>query len=319
MTMSRRTLLKSGAALGIAVGVTSSIPQAVTTAQTLPMGRILFARDNGLWVWANGDATHILRDETISDPRWSPDGSQIALIKSGNSYSDLFIFTPSANTLFQVTYNMPDYQEGTREYALYSAWALDADWSASGLIGFMSDFASPDGTFQLWLVSDPSSGAYLAPAAQFEDNIDSLSLSADGALAAYTVQERQIDGTSLNRAILRDLNDGIAYPLSNALNAFDPCISPDQAVVAVAVRADDGSSDIFLIERSTGNATRITQNMQATNPAWSPDGAWLAFVRMVDYEFEVWAAPMTGNAAGEPVKLFKARGFDARSGISWAL
>lgn len=306
-------------AFGLSSGTTAAGIDRGARAQSAVPGRILFVRDNGLWVWANDDAIQILKDETVSDASWSPDGTQIALIRSGNSYSDLFVFTLAANTLLQVTYNLPPYEEGTPEYALNSAWALDADWSASGVIGFMSDYGSPDGTFQLWLVDDPSAGAYLAPAAQFEENIDSLSLSADGSLAAYTEQEQQLDGTSLNRAILRDLSDGVAYPLAETVNAFDPAIAPDQQTVAVAVRAEDDSSDIYLVDRATGELTRITEQMQATNPSWSPDGNWLAFVRMINYEFEVWAAPMTGTTPGAPVKLFKARGFDARSGISWAL
>jgi hypothetical protein len=40
---------------------------------------------------------------------------------------------------------------------------------------------------------------------------------------------------------------------------------------------------------------------------------------MVDYQFEVWIVPMTGATPGDPKKLFRARGFDAPSGISWTL
>jgi Tol biopolymer transport system component len=319
MTLDRRALLRRLASLGIAIGTGASVFRRRSQAQAAITGKVLFARPNGLWVWENGKADQILKDENVSDPCWSPDGSQIALIRAGNSYSNLCIFTPADNTLYQVTYNMSDLEEGTLDYTLYSAWALDADWSASGLIGFMSDSGSVDGSFQLWLVSDPSEGAYLAPTAQFEDNIDSLSLSADGSLAAYSVQEQQDDGTRLNRAILRDLSDGIAYPLAETLNAFDPSIAPDQQNVAVAVRADDGTSDIYLIDRATGEQTRITNGLQATNPAWSRDGAWLAYVRMINYQFEVWATPMAGPVPGEPVKIFKARDFDARSGISWKM
>jgi Tol biopolymer transport system component len=315
--VNRRAALRlfAGTGIGLSIGASSN---SQTRAQNAIPGRILFVRDTGIWVWNGGDPTHILSDDTVGDACWSPDGSQIALIRYGNSYSDLYILNVAANQIYQVTYNLPPYEEGTPEYVQTSAWALDVDWSASGLMAFMSDYGSPDGTFQLWLVDDPSSGAYLAPAAQYEDNIDSLSLSADGSLAAYTVQERQLDGTSLNRAILRDLSDGVAYPLAESVNAFDPAIAPNQETVAIAVRAEDDSTDIYLVDRASGELTRMTEQMQATNPAWSPDGSWLGFVRMVNYEFEVWATPMTGTTAGEPVELFKASGFDARSGISWA-
>jgi TolB protein len=279
-------------------------------------GRLLFVRDTGIWMWQGGTVSRVLIERNVRDARWSPDASQIVYVQQGNSYSDLVMLDVATGTKSQVTYNEPPYEAGTPEYVQTSWWALDPDWSSSGVIGFMSDYQSPDGTFQLWLM-DQSFGTSLAPAAQFEDNISSLSLSADASIAAYVVQERQLDGTSINRAVVRDLADGIAYPIASSRNAFDPAISPDQQSIAVAVRQDNGSSDLFMVDRATGDLTRVTKDLEATNPTWSPDGNWLAFVRMIDYQFEVWASPIVNGDPGKPVKLFGAAGFDARSGISW--
>jgi TolB protein len=280
-------------------------------------GRILFVRDTGIWIWRGGDVDAVLKDDGLSDARWSPDGTQIIYVRSGNSFSDLYILNLATQSTYPVTYNQSIYQEGSPDYVASSTWAMDPDWSAAGIIGFMSDYASPDGTFQLWLMDD-SFAAYLAPAAQFEDNIDSLSLSGDASLAAYVMQERQLDGTSRNRVFLRDLLDGIAYPLAEARDAFDPAIAPDQTTVAVSIRSDDGQeSDLFLVDRATGAVTRLTRGLQASNPTWSPDGQWIAFIRMIDFGFEAWALPMEGTIPGEPFKIFKADGFDAPSGLSW--
>lgn len=306
-------------ALMIALLVTSFAAASASPvrAESIVSGRILFVRDNGIWVWSNGDASKIVDVEAASDARWSPDATRILFVKSGNSYSDLVVYNISASAQVPLTYNQSDFEEGTLDYVNTSAWAIDPDWASSGGIGFITDYQSPDGTFQLWLIDDVSGSPYLAPAAQFEDNIDSLSLSSDSTLAAYVVQERQLDGTSINRAVLRDLTDGIAYPLAESKNAFDPAISPDAQTVAVAIRSKDGMSDIFTIARATGKITRVTRNLQATNPTWSPDGKWIAFIRMVDYEFEVWVAPVVDGNPGKPVKLFKAKNLDARSGLSW--
>jgi TolB protein len=300
----------------MSVWVSAAGPPGVLAADAAP-GRILFVRDTGIWVWQNGDVTSVLKGTGLRDARWSPGASQIIYAQAGNSYSDLVIYDIQANAQAPVTYNQALYEEGTPEYVQSSAWAIDPDWTAAGVIGFMSDYASPDGTFQLWLM-DQSYSPYLAPASQYEDNISSLSMSADASLAAYVVQERQEDGTSVNRAVLRDLMDGIAYPLASGFDAFDPSIAPDQKTVALAIRSDDGnSSDIFTVDRATGDLIRITQDLQATNPTWSPDGKWLAFIRMVDYGFEVWASRMVNGEPQAPVKLFKAAGLDARSGLSW--
>ena len=279
-------------------------------------GRLLFVRDTGIWVWQGGKVSRVLDERNVHDARWSPDASQIMYVQGGNSYSDLIVLDVATATRTAVTYNEPMYEVGTPEYVQTSWWALDPDWSSAGTIGFMSDYQSPDGTFQLWLM-DQTFSTFLAPAAQFEDNISSLSLSSDASIAAYVVQERQLDGTSINRTVVRDLADGIAYPIANTWTAFDPSISPDQQSIAISARQDDGGSDLFIVDRATGDIIRVTKNLQATNPTWSPDGNWLAFVRMIDYEFEVWASPIVDGDPGKPVKLFGAAGFDARSGVSW--
>lgn len=317
--ISRRAL---GRVLGgsVLLGLTKGrfLAAADAQEQTIP-GRIAFVRDGNVWQWTNGDAARVVEDGRASDARWSPDGTQVLYVRNGNSYSDLVIYNTGSGATLPVTYNQPPYEEGTPEYIQNSAWVVDPDWSASGLIGFMSDAAGGGvgSAFQLWLVDDPSAGAYLAPSAASEDNIEALSLSAGGSLAAYTVQERLGDGTSANRVIVRDLTDGTPFPLAESKNAFDPSISPDASLIAVSIRDDSDASDIFLIGRETGKVTRVTRSLQATNPTWSPDGRWVAFVRMVDYQFEVWASEVVGTNPGRPFKLFKAKGLDARSGISW--
>jgi Tol biopolymer transport system component len=297
---------------GLGVGAMTASAQ-----NTAVPGRILFVRDGNVWVWSNGDAKRVVEDGAGSDARWSPDGTHILYVRSENSYSDLILYNALSGASVPITYNRPDYEEGTPEYIQASAWAVNPDWSASGLIGYITDRDSEDGTsFELWLIDDPTAGPYRAPLNGSEDNIEALSLSSGGSLAAYTVQRRLDDGTSANRAVLRDLTDGSTYELASSKNAFDPAISPDSTSIAVSIRTDE-MSDVFLVDRATGKITRVTRNMQSTKPTWSPDGKWVAFVRMVDYQFEVWAAPVVDGNPGRPFKIFKAKDLDALSGISW--
>jgi Tol biopolymer transport system component len=318
MTLGRRSFCRAALTAGLTLPAVAATRFSIASAAPPAVpGRILFVRDTGIWVWQAGDVSPVYKAPGLQDARWSPTATQIVYVQAGNSYSDLVIYDVQAGTNTTITYNQATYEEGTPEYVQTSFWALDPDWSAAGIIGFVSDYESPDGTFQLWL-TDQSYGTYLAPAAQFEDNISALSLSADASLAAYVLQERLPDGSSVNRAILRDLSDGIAYPLAGEYDAFDPAISPDQQTVALAVRTPEGAmTDIFIVDRATGGMVRVTKNLEATNPCWSPDGKWLAYVRMVDYQFEVWVSPIVGGDPQHPAKLFKAAGFDAPSGISW--
>jgi TolB protein len=280
-------------------------------------GRLLFVRNGSVWVWSNGDANRIFKAENASHARWSPDAKQFVYVETGPSYSDLVIHDISTEARIPLTFNQPQYQEGSPDYVAAAAWVIDPEWASVGIIGFMSDMQSPDGTMQIWLVRDTTSGAFLAPAAQFEDNIDGLSLANDASVAAYVVQQRQQDGTSTGGARLRDLNDGVAYQIADGENVADPAISPDAQLIAMTIRGDDGVPDIWITDRVSGRLDRVTRNANATNPVWSPDGRWLAFIRMVDFEFEVWAAPITSDGPGEPIKVFKAKGLDARSGLSW--
>jgi hypothetical protein len=48
-----------------------------------------------------------------------------------------------------------------------------------------------------------------------------------------------------------------------------------------------------------------------------PRGGWLAYLRTVDDSFEIWAMPVNGVRAGEPIKLGRFDDLDATSGLSW--
>jgi len=301
----------------VILGMRSLSKSSPASAQETIPGRILHVRSDGVHEWSKGESSRIFESDMATCARWSPDATRFLFVKSGPSYSDLVIYNIDADSQVPLTFHQPQYEEGTPEYVHEAAWVTSPEWASNGMIGYMTDYLSPDGTFQVWLIDGPIGTPYLAPASQFEDNIDALSLSSDGSFAAYAVQERQPDGTSLNRSVLRDLTDGVAYPLDETRNTFDPAISPDAQSIALAVRSKDDMSDILIVDRASGDLTRVTRNLQATNPCWSPDGNWLAFFRTIDFKFEVWVAPLKEGDPGQPSLLFKADDLNTRSGLSW--
>ena len=86
----------------------------------------------------------------------------------------------------------------------------------------------------------------------------------------------------------------------------DPAISPDGAWAAVPVtsydvKEDKGKTDLWLVPTSGGAPARrlTTHDARDGNPAWSPDGAWIAFEskRGDDAESQVYVIPFAGGEA----------------------
>jgi Tol biopolymer transport system component len=294
------------------------IVAAASAQSNSPPGGIAFVREGDVWVWRGGDVSRLLKNGSASDPRWSPSGDALLYVKLGDGYSDLLIHYFGDGSDVALTDNEPDAEIGSEEYANNSVWVIDPSWSASGVIAYASDYFTPGSTMVLWLISDLSSPPVQALQADEEDNIEGVHLSADGSIAAYTVLKRSQTGNYTTYVALRDLTDGISYVLADdRYGVYDPAIAPDNEHVAVTVRTRSGMSDLWLVSRSTGDRTRLTSDAQASAPAWLPRGGWLAYLRTVDDSFEIWAMPVNGVRAGEPIKLGRFDDLDATSGLSW--
>jgi TolB protein len=286
-------------------------------AQELPPGKIVFARNGDLHVWENGKASRILQDGAASEPRWSPTGRFLLFVRSGDAFSNLFLRDLETGEESQLTDFESGFQKGTADYVASSSWAIDPDWSASGLIAFASD-ATSDGSVILWTMPDPSLGASPAASAQMEENLEGVSLSADGALAAYTVRERGGETGNSTSVTVRDLATGVSTPVTDPSQAaFNPAMAPDGTSVTVVIRNSSGTTELWMIELATGRRLKLGDATNVDQPAWSPDGAWLAFTRVVDAKFELWAIQRNGPTFGEPFRLFS--DLDGASRVDWFL
>jgi dipeptidyl aminopeptidase/acylaminoacyl peptidase len=83
----------------------------------------------------------------------------------------------------------------------------------------------------------------------------------------------------------------------------DPALSPDATRVAYTVTVADRDTDgyrsrIWLADLAGGDPTAYSAGPRDHSPAWSPDGAWLAFVRQPDDGApQLWVLPTSGGDA----------------------
>jgi dipeptidyl aminopeptidase/acylaminoacyl peptidase len=89
----------------------------------------------------------------------------------------------------------------------------------------------------------------------------------------------------------------------------DPALRPDGSAAAIAVRnadptTDDYTSQLWLVDTEGAQPPRqLTQGWRDAEPRWSPDGAWLAFVRAERAadgtvgKPQLWLLPAAGGEA----------------------
>ncbi len=287
-----------------------------------PSGRMAFVREGNIWLWTPDSTDQLVESGVAMDASLSPRGDAVSYIEQGGSFSNLVIYDLEAERSQRITDNEPFVEGGSPDYVASSSWAIDPSWSESGLIGFISDRGSPDRTMQLWLMDEDSRSAFVAPSDGGDaGSIEQLELSRDGDVAVYTVLAAggELGGTTY--VAFRDLESGATYPVAEgAQGSYDPTLSPDASQVVVSIRDESGVSDLWIVDVQTGVASRLTEDAQATNATWSPDGNWLAYMTPSDQSFTIWAIRIDGSEetlVGEPRRLVEAPGIDATSGLSW--
>ncbi len=128
-------------------------------------------------------------------------------------------------------------------------------------------------------------------------------------------------GSRASRLVLVD-TEGRSRPLSAQEGLFaSPRFSPDGRRIAVGVGASTGAGgpnaaqDLWLFDRDTGEATRLTRTGAASLPEWTPDGNRLVYIsRPPSKRGEIWTLPLDGSAEasrlieieGEPLQAVPA-------------
>ncbi|GAC1544733.1 MAG: hypothetical protein NVS4B8_12360 [Herpetosiphon sp.] len=297
-------------------------------------GRLAYVQAGRLYVISAGGASQIDVGGVVGAAAWSHDGARLAIIRRGNSFADLYIYTLATKTWTRITKNSSKLQPGTREYVHEILWSDRPTWSpddtevifmAQGKPATTENAAIPiyEHPFDLYryklkLVGQREPTADDNVPIESDDDLLSPAWSPDGKQLAYVNVPRR----SGERQIMRfSFTDKSAKPFPGVPpNAYDPAWSPDSTRLAFAA-SEGTATDVWIVDLGGGNPQRVTRTGQARAPVWSPTGNKLAWINVGHDQSNLAVADiqMSGGqvTVGEPRPLTQNGQVDANAGLSW--
>jgi len=272
----------------------STLPPTAAATPTLAAasGKIAFTsnRDGNGEIYvmnADGSGQINLTNNPVhdDDPAWSPDGTRIAFTSArgydlvGNPTFEIYVMNADGSGQTRLTNNPGSYVEDRSP-----TWSPDGTriaFTRGGLYGSIYAMNS-NGSGQTELTGSPTGGVpdyeYYSPA-----------WSPDGTRIAFTRAPTDYSGDGFQIYVMNADGSGqTSVPYGVDWGDFDPAWSPDGTRIAFTNGNGDGSSDIVIVNGvGSGQQTYLplTHNSDAIypqddyDPAWSPDGARIAFTR----------------------------------------
>jgi serine/threonine protein kinase len=272
---------------GGGAGAPSPVPTvpAATQEWLLPgvTGKIAFGQrtEGGFDIWVAGlggqPAKQITNDRLSYSPAWSADGTRIALTHD----RDIYIGTPS-NPL-------EERLDLAGRAARYPVWSPDGRKIALATSG------DGEGSWQLTIVDLDSRQISFPPAPQ---NIGGIAW-APGKLIAFAAKpapDQPQDIFVLDESgVARNITD--TPEIEEDLPGWAPN-GRQMAFAASPAGADKlGQRQIVAINVDGSGRTQLTSGPGPhTNPVWSPDGKWIAYVAQENSpDWQVWAMRANGS------------------------
>jgi Tol biopolymer transport system component len=279
----------------------TSVPSSTPTPSQTPSsknkeGLITFYshRDGNIEIYtmiADGSDQRRLTFNEYDDysPAWSPDGSQIAFISDRDDPNP----GNCSHTCFYQLYSIN--ADGSGEHKLIETEfsTLHPDWHSDGMkISFDSEsnlqgniyVVNTDGSNLQLLIEDgfwadwSPDGSQIVFASKRDGNVELYLADADGSNQRRLTQNRRLD--------------------------YFPDWSPDGRRIAFTVMEDKA---IYIMDADGSNEQRLTHQGNAENPAWSPDGTWLAYQSSNDGDFEIYVInvdeALQGKLGFNPIQL----------------
>jgi Tol biopolymer transport system component len=291
-------------------------------------GKVAFVRNHRLYVLdgASGAITPLPAGDGVSDPAYSPDGTRLAFISRGASWSDLLVMPAGGGAPTVLTHSQGSGGQITCASGVTvsdQVWVASPVWSADdSSLYYLSDRQKLDtacgfSDMGIWKMSAGGGDAQrlLPPAVGDEssglpgaggDTDLSLRPGPDAALTythyAYDAQ----DGTTLLIQLFLGALDGAQETALSPTTLSDvpeqvqqPAWSPDGHELAY-IRQDGGSTDLMVMRVSDpangapdfkDYATSVKLlDGQISYPVWSPDGKDLLYLAYKDDAYNLYLA-----------------------------
>ncbi len=248
-------------------------------------GHIAFIRNHQLYIFdGKTESTRILSaGANVQDPAYSPDGTRLAYISRGAAWSDVMVMPASGGAPTALTHNQGTGQQITCPSGISESdtvWAAGPVWAADGKsLYYLSDQQklSMDCGFvdlAVWQINAQGGTPQLVLwPARGKDNT--------GAPGA---------GGDANLALRPGTPDELAY----THYAYNPQQGDSQLIQLFLATLPNQQ------ETALSPATVDTTPEQALEPAWSPDGQYLAYIRRSGDSDDLYVIHVSNPANGAP-------------------
>jgi Tol biopolymer transport system component len=273
-----------GTAVGLLAAGVLSIPFGASARGAAVTGDLVFvqSRAPGLFaIGADGAGMRRLTSARDEGPALSPGGSRLAFVRNRGGAFELYVADANGGFRRRIT--------SARGFAQTPTWAPDGSrvvFSASG--GRWGTSTDPSCAPNLWTMRPD--GTHLR---RFLSRGVQPTFSPDGRRLAFV----RPDASEREWLYIANANGRRPDRIGRGAH---PSWSPDsRRLVVEQWTGANRMADLWSVRAPDGRATRLTRTarLSEVDPAWSPDGDWIAFSMFRRGRQDIYAMPATGGKA----------------------